>query len=153
MVLSSLGYQGSNPNEFFSVLKENNIEILVDVRENPISRKKGFSKNALKKTSEENGIKYIHLSRLGSRRDERKQYRSNNDWAWFSEQYNKYLVSQTDEILKLSELIFANNCCLMCFETDFKLCHRSLLIDFLTKDQNQSIDINHLSVDEKAVSA
>ena len=153
MVLSSVGYQGSNPNEFFSVLVKNNIEVLVDVRENPISRKKGFSKNALKKASEENGITYIHLSRLGSRREVRKQYRSNNDWTWFSEQYNEYLVSQTDEIMKLSELIFENNCCLMCFETDFKLCHRGLLIDYLKKGNSESININHLIVDEKEVSA
>jgi len=153
MVLSSLGYQGSNPGEFFSVLKDNNIKILVDVRENPVSRKKGFSKNALKKASEENGIEYIHFSSLGSRRDIRKEYRSNNNWVWFSEQYKKYLVSQTDEIMKLSELIFENNCCLMCFETDYKLCHRSLLIDHLLKDLDESINIKHLIVAEKAVPA
>ena len=153
MVLSSLGYQGSNPDEFFPVLKDNNIKILVDVRENPVSRKKGFSKNTLKKASEENGIKYIHFSSLGSKRDIRKEYRSNNNWAWFSEQYKKYLVSQTDEIMKLSELIFENNCCLMCFETDYKLCHRSLLIDHLLKDLDESINIKHLIVAEKAVPA
>jgi len=146
MVLSSVGYQGSTPKDFFSVLKENNIGILVDVRENPVSRKKGFSKSALKLTSEENGIKYFHFASLGSRRETRKEYKENKNWGWFSAQYNQYLETQEDVIGNLFEIISEGNTCLMCFESDHNLCHRSLLIDHLLEDSIGVLDIKHLTL-------
>ena len=45
--LATIGYEGSAIEDFIATLKLANIEILLDVREIPLSRKKGFSKNAL----------------------------------------------------------------------------------------------------------
>ena len=43
----SVGYQGRSVNELIDVLRHGDVEVLVDVRLNPISRKPGFSKNPL----------------------------------------------------------------------------------------------------------
>ncbi|MDR1430587.1 MAG: DUF488 domain-containing protein, partial [Propionibacteriaceae bacterium] len=48
---------------------------LVDVRQTPISRKRGLSKTALGAALSEAGIDYIHLRELGNPRDNRDGYR------------------------------------------------------------------------------
>ena len=47
MKLMTVGYEGLRVEEFFDLLVMHGVETLVDIRENPISRKRGFSKNAL----------------------------------------------------------------------------------------------------------
>ena len=46
-ILATIGYEGLKPEDFLGKLKENNVSVLVDVRQNPISRKQGFSKSRL----------------------------------------------------------------------------------------------------------
>jgi uncharacterized protein (DUF488 family) len=46
--LLTIGYEGREINEFVKYLKQYNISCLIDIREIPISRKKGFSKSALR---------------------------------------------------------------------------------------------------------
>ncbi len=45
--LLTIGYQGREPAELAGVLEEHGVDVLVDVRDKPISRKPGFSKRAL----------------------------------------------------------------------------------------------------------
>jgi uncharacterized protein (DUF488 family) len=145
MVVSTLGYQGLNLSAFIDLLKQNGIQVLVDVRENPISRKKGFSKNALDKAVNENNIKYLHFPALGSPRKIRKEYHDTCDWGEFSRRYSDYLETQQDAIHRLSDVVKNECCCLMCFESDYQFCHRSILTEFLKKDMECDAEIKHLS--------
>jgi len=43
----SIGYEGRSLDEFVQALKGHRVDVLIDVRLTPISRKKGFSKTAL----------------------------------------------------------------------------------------------------------
>jgi len=61
-MIYTIGYEERTLEEFIEQLKLFNISTLVDIRENPFSRKKGFSKNALAQSLEENGIEYLHLT-------------------------------------------------------------------------------------------
>lgn len=61
LFLYTIGYEGRNLNEFVSRLKYSGISTLVDVREIPISRKKGFSKTTLSQFLREYDIDYLHL--------------------------------------------------------------------------------------------
>ncbi len=47
MHLSTIGYEGKDIQYFIALLKREGITALIDVREKPFSRKKGFSKNKL----------------------------------------------------------------------------------------------------------
>lgn len=149
MVLSTLGYQGTNLDSFIEFLKRNEIKVLIDVRENPISRKKGFSKNSLRKAVVENEINYVHFPALGSEREIRKEYRITKDWEKFSVKYNEYLNSRNEDLNELTDLIDNNHCCLMCFEADYHLCHRSIITDVLKDEYNKKIIINHLALEKK----
>lgn len=47
----TIGYEGISIETFLRRVQEYGIEIIIDIRANPISRKPGFSKTALKKIS------------------------------------------------------------------------------------------------------
>jgi uncharacterized protein (DUF488 family) len=146
MVLSTLGYQGVEIDNFIDFLIQNKIEVLIDVRENPISRKKGFSKNSLREKVTRRGIGYIHFPELGSKRDLRHEYKQTNDWNKFTIEYLDYLNSRNFEMKKLEQIILKNSCCLMCFEADYNLCHRSLISNQIENELADLIEIRHLAM-------
>ena len=56
MQLFTIGYEGINQTQFISWLSNHKINVVADVRNLPLSRKKGFSKTALSALLEENNI-------------------------------------------------------------------------------------------------
>ena len=69
VTIVSVGYQGRSVGELIDVLRQGGVEVLVDVRLNPISRKPGFSKNPLSQALAEAGIGYRHERELGNPRE------------------------------------------------------------------------------------
>lgn len=43
-VVYTIGYEGIDLEQFIDIIKKNHIDTIIDVRKNPVSRKKGFSK-------------------------------------------------------------------------------------------------------------
>jgi uncharacterized protein (DUF488 family) len=70
----TLGYQSHTFTTMVNVLTGHSVGVLVDVRQNPISRKKGFSKKQLEKTVPNFGISYMHCPELGTPPPVRKIY-------------------------------------------------------------------------------
>ncbi|WP_218061767.1 DUF488 domain-containing protein [Planobispora rosea] len=64
--LTGIGYEGCGLGEFIRRLRRENVELLIDVRLNPISRKRGFSKTALSNALADAGIVYEHMRELGN---------------------------------------------------------------------------------------
>lgn len=146
MVLMTVGYEGLTVEQFFVLLTTNNVETLVDVRELPLSRKPGFSKTKLRKLSEQHGIQYIHIRQLGSPRSIRHDYREHKDWHEFASLFSRYLSRQDEALQTLEVRIAAERCCLLCFESDHSLCHRSIVADKLSADMDSKFEIRHLSI-------
>ena len=92
--LFTLGYEGLKQDSFISHLKENNIETLVDVREVPWSRKRGFSKSQLENSLTESGIRYVHMKSLGSPSYLRKKVKENADYEYFFKEYTNYIETR-----------------------------------------------------------
>lgn len=63
-----VGYEGRDAEQFVRDLDSADIAVVVDVRLNPISRKKGFSKRTLAEHLAAAGIGYEHLPALGNLR-------------------------------------------------------------------------------------
>ena len=61
-----IGYEGCDLAEFIERLRLSSVTLLVDVRLNPISRKRGFSKTALSGALADAGIAYDHMRSLGN---------------------------------------------------------------------------------------
>jgi uncharacterized protein (DUF488 family) len=56
--LLTIGYEGRTIEEFVGELLAGSVETLIDVRELPLSRKRGFSKRALSTELAAAGIEY-----------------------------------------------------------------------------------------------
>lgn len=124
-MLMTIGYEGLSTARFFELLRHHHVKRLVDVRELPLSRKTGFSKRALAARAQEEGIRYTHLREMGCPREIRHAYRDDGDWARYTERFLSYLDAQTLGLSDLAALIQQERCCLMCFEADYRFCHRS----------------------------
>ncbi len=77
--LFTIGFTGLQLDEFIGQLKSAKIELLLDVREIPISRKRGFSKTSLSENLLQSGIEYRHLKWLGSPKTLRHEVRETRD--------------------------------------------------------------------------
>ncbi len=121
----TLGYEGLSLDTFIDILHANKIECLVDVRQNPFSRKAGFSKSSLATRIESEQIQYRHIAALGCPRAVRDQYKADNDWSRYTRDFSSYIESQ-DEVLQ-TLLQEEQRSCLMCFEANGLFCHRSLI--------------------------
>ncbi|SDJ04236.1 Protein of unknown function, DUF488 [Lentzea albidocapillata subsp. violacea] len=60
------GYERVDLDAFLVRLGEQRVDVLVDVRLNPISRKRGFSKTALTNAVTSASVDYVHLRGLGN---------------------------------------------------------------------------------------
>ena len=87
----TIGYEGASIEEFVTTLKLAEIDVLIDVRDVPISRKRGFSKGALSSTVEAVGIKYLHLRDLGDPKPGREAARR-GDVQTFESIFNAHLM-------------------------------------------------------------
>jgi uncharacterized protein (DUF488 family) len=145
MLLTTLGYEGSDVQTFFDVLQKNNIQVIVDIRELPISRKPGFSKTALSNHAKSCGIKYMHLGELGSPRNIRHAYRDDYNWEKFSSRYLEYLNTQDESIKRLADVVRKESCCLICFEADPGHCHRQYVAKALLECVSGDLAVKHLA--------
>ncbi len=57
-VFHSLGYEQSESADYVRRLREHKVWVVVDVRDLPVSRKRGFSKSQLRETLANAGIEY-----------------------------------------------------------------------------------------------
>lgn len=123
--LFTFGYEGLDIGVFIERLKTTQIETLVDVREFPLSRKKGFSKKAFSEALSESGIAYLHVPALGCPKLIRNRYKADGNWAQYSKDFIAYIETQEAPLRELVKIAKATSACLVCFEADFSICHRT----------------------------
>lgn len=123
--LYTFGYEGLDIAEFIERLQSAGIRSVVDVRELPLSRKRGFSKTAFNEALAAAGIAYFHAPALGCPRDVREQYKLDQLWSRYTAGFMKHLGQQRAAVAELAKLAKATSACLVCFEADFNFCHRT----------------------------
>lgn len=138
--LFTIGYEGSRIEDFVQTLIDAGVTTLLDVREVPLSRKKGFSKSALRATLEANDIAYVHLRGLGDPKPGRMAARA-GDYGLFRKIFNKHMKTATaqTELHIAGALAREGVVCLMCFERAHCECHRSIVANHL-------VDVTGLTV-------
>jgi uncharacterized protein (DUF488 family) len=131
MNVFTIGYEGLDIDRFMALLAEHGIDTVVDIRELPLSRKRGFSKKALSAMLDSAGLGYVHMVGLGCPRPVRDRYREDGDWKRYTRDFLKHLKTQGMALDDLSARAQSSSCALMCYEADFNLCHRSLVAQAL----------------------
>ena len=131
-VLFTIGYEGRSIESFENTLIQNDIRVLVDVRNNPYSRKFGFSKSKLQHITETVKIRYIHIPELGIESEHRASLETEADYEDLFAAYARTLPEREWALKDLYSLLQANNrIALMCFERDPNHCHRHVIRDYL----------------------
>ncbi|MBW8078010.1 MAG: DUF488 family protein [Gallionella sp.] len=144
MTVFTIGYEGLDIDAFMSLLAKHGIETVVDIRELPLSRKPGFSKKALASVLNLSGLEYVHMVDLGCPKPVRDRYREDGNWKHYTDGFLKHLKTQEKAIAELSELVSSSNCALLCYEADFKFCHRSMVADAVRV--HCGADAKHISI-------
>jgi uncharacterized protein (DUF488 family) len=127
MTLYTFGYEGLTLETFIARLVETGVKTVIDVRELPLSRKKGFSKRGFAQALHSAGVAYLHRPALGCPKPIRNLYRKTKDWAVYTRQFDDYLGSQSAAVLELARVSNTTPACLVCFEADYRYCHRSMV--------------------------
>jgi uncharacterized protein (DUF488 family) len=143
-VLMTIGYEGRSPSEFVQTLRQNGVAEVVDVRQLPLSRRRGFSKSALADMLAANGIGYTNMRELGTPAAARKSYSQTGDFAALKKQYLDHLAKQGPMVSRLYNMALAGDRCLMCFEREPLRCHRSLLAGAVARHNGRRIAVHHL---------
>ena len=142
--LLTIGYEGRNIDEFVSHLKNFKVTRLIDVREIPLSRKKGFSKSALRERLESENIGYVHLRSLGSPSPIRRKLIIDWDYDYFFTAYSKYLSQNQDVIAETYRYIMDGVNCIMCFERHPDKCHRLAVAKKIKEHDGNGLKITHI---------
>lgn len=126
MRLYSIGYQGKSLRSLCSILSNNSIQLLIDVRSRAWSFRPEFRKNALKQALNEHGIDYTHLKIAGN--PYRPPYNKPINPKLCESKYLKYL-NQTPAILDTCyNLLSSKPSAIFCYESNRIQCHRNVLI-------------------------
>jgi uncharacterized protein (DUF488 family) len=127
--LFTIGYEGKSLEMYINQLITNNVNVLCDVRKNPLSKKWGFSKSLLRDSCEKVNIKYIHIPQLGIESEERCDLKTISDYKKLFDTYKKTtLIENNSYLLSIIEILRENQrVALTCFEKDVCMCHRGVI--------------------------
>lgn len=141
--LHTIGYEGRTVAEFLDELAQAGVRRLIDVRELPLSRKRGFSKRALDEALAELGIEYIHMRALGNPKPNRERYRS-GDRSGGAAAFHRHLHNGSyGALVELAGTLSEDVTCLLCVEREHTMCHRDVIVESL-RDLRADLMVEHL---------
>lgn len=140
----TIGYEGREIGGFVSQLKALNITRLIDVREIPLSRKRGFSKSQLKNRVESENIEYVHIRSLGSPSKIRHQLKEDHNYDHFFSAFYSHLSENTEAIAEAHGYVRDGINCLMCFERLPEKCHRIVVAQKIKEYDGNGLKISHI---------
>jgi uncharacterized protein (DUF488 family) len=144
--LFTIGYEGLTVNSFIEKLLANDIRVLIDVRNNPQSRKPGFSKSVFRDYLERAGIIYQHIPELGVPSTLRKNLGTEESYQSLFTYYEKEILPlNLDYIEKIKEITTRfSRVALTCFEADYHTCHRHKITEYLSQEPSFKARVVHL---------
>jgi uncharacterized protein (DUF488 family) len=145
-VLFTIGYEGRSLENYLNALIRNGIRVLVDVRNNPVSRKPGFSKRQLERICRNVDIEYRHFPDVGIAPELRKGLKTQDDYNELFAAYRRKVlpatVSTQQEILNILQCY--RRIALTCFEAESQRCHRHHLAEAISKLPGFAYEVEHL---------
>ena len=146
MTIYTIGFTKKTAEVFFETLKENKIELLIDVRLNNKSQLAGFSKGVDLEyfLSVICNASYTHCEEYAPTKDLLSSYqKGKTTWTEYETEFNKILETRGDYISFQQKYDKFSRICLLCSEPTPEQCHRRLVAEKI-KQVNPNIDIVHL---------
>ncbi len=131
--LWTIGYERASLAQLIETLRAARVETLIDVRELPNSRRAGFSKRHLRAGLEEAGLAYVHMRALGTPKAGRDASRR-GDKTTMRAIFSGKMENPDSQIAlaEVADIARTRRTCLLCFEHDWRACHRAILVERLT---------------------
>ena len=127
--LWTIGHSNRPIETFVELLKDQKIEVLVDIRSFPTSKVGHFKREEMERWLPEHGIEYVWMGEeLGGYR--RGGYRVHMRTKLFRE-----------GIKRLLEIAQQKRACTMCMEPNPKYCHRRFISTYLEK---RDVEVSHI---------
>lgn len=146
IILYTIGYEGISLEQYLNILIGKDVKVLVDVRNNPMSMKYGFTKSQLLNACNSVGIQYMHFPEVGIVSEQRQELTCQKDYDRLFEKYRKETLPRT---LSVQEKIFnllvqKKRIALTCFEANSCQCHRKHLAEAITGLPEWKYELIHL---------
>jgi uncharacterized protein (DUF488 family) len=146
-ILFTIGHSNRKWSDFISILKDNHVDLLVDIRRYPGSRAcPQLNKEQMTIELNKESVSYVHIEKLGGRRNtlNRKQDGYNTS-GWKNKSFRAYADYMTttsfregiNELLSLMQKY--SNLSIMCAEAVPWRCHRRMIADYLIMVQGISV--------------
>lgn len=147
MQVFTVGHSTRSIEEFIALLQENSIELLVDVRAIPKSRRlPHFSIDELPAALNAAGIRYEHAPPLGGRRHHAKGAPPSLNTYWRIEAFRHYAdYAETPAFTAAIDALISQarqqRTTIMCAEAVWWRCHRRIITDYLLA---RDVDVIHI---------
>ena len=138
LIVFSIGHSNQSTETFFALLRQYEIQVLVDVRSSPYSKYvPHFNSNALIAATELSDVKYLFMGQeLGGRPDGDEFYDAGNHVLYKRVAESSLFLRG---IQRLKEIGRTSRIAMMCSEEDPATCHRHLLIGHVLTQQDVSL--------------
>ena len=146
MKVYTIGFTQKSAKDFFELIKQNEIELLIDIRLNNVSQLAGFAKGKdleyfLKEIC---GCKYVHDDLFAPTKELLDDYRAKKtSWAKYEEIFAK--IINVRNLADRFKKLYSNSekVCLLCTEPTAEQCHRRLVAEYL-QENIKDIEIIHI---------
>ena len=144
-VIHTIGHSTRSVDQLIALLREASVDLLVDVRSFPRSRRNPqFNIDTLPAALEPHGIAYRHIAALGGRRNAASDTSPNS--AWREPAFRNYADYALTPAFRagLDDLLTAaqqHHPAIMCAEAMWWQCHRRIVTDYLLA---RGIEVRHI---------
>ena len=141
----TIGFTQKSAKHFFSVIKNNDVSRIIDVRLNTSSQLAGFAKKTdlgyfLKELCDAD---YIHMPDLTPTKPMLDSYKNKTiTWDNYADKFTNLMAQRHIERTINKNIL--DNGCLLCSEHEPHQCHRRLVVEYLNKNWDSTIEVVHL---------
>jgi uncharacterized protein (DUF488 family) len=144
----TIGFTKKTAEEFFRLLREAQVQKLIDIRENRVGQLAGFAKypDLAFFLDRILGITYDYQPILAPSPEIRDAYRKTHNWAQFEKSFRE-LMRQRSVLDEVDPASFAGRVTLLCSEAEPEKCHRRLVAEMLAQhwtSQGHQVEVKHL---------
>ena len=142
--LYTIGFTGKSAENFFNLLRNNQVKKIVDTRINNVSQLSGFAKGSDLKffVKEIGSMGYEHNIDFAPTKELLSRYRDEQiSWKEYENEYLNLLDMR--KVAQKTNVDLLHENCLLCSEHTPEKCHRRLLAEYLKHVKNE-IEIIHL---------
>lgn len=149
MVIYTIGFTKKSAEEFFELLRKNNVKHLIDIRLNNSSQLAGFTKGSDLKyfLKEILGVNYIYDTKLTPTKEIMDGYKNKSiTWNEYEKKFMQ-LLEERDIEKHIRENLYdvLDGCCFLCSEETTENCHRRLVAEYIQRTfSDEGIEVVHL---------